>query len=74
MTKSQEMKNLLVKAGANIRDLVILGVWVHIDTFAKYEAMLRATLAASGFQCVKISDGIHMDGTSGFRMVFKVQG
>ena len=72
MTKSNEMKTMLVAAGANIRDLSILGQWIHIDTFAKYENMLRATLSAAGFQCMKISDGVHMDGTSGFRMVFKV--
>lgn len=74
MTKSEQMKNLLTQAGVNIRSLVILGAWVHIDTYAKYEQMLRSTMAAAGFQCVKISDGQHMDGTSGYRIIFKVQG
>jgi hypothetical protein len=74
MSKSQQMKDILTAAGANIRSLSVIGAWVHIDTFAKYENLLRSTMAAAGFQCVKISDGIHMDGTEGYRIVFKVQG
>ena len=72
MTKSEQMKTVLTKAGIAIRSLAVLGAWVHIDSFKKYEHPLRDLMAASGFQCVKISDGLHMDGTDGFRIVFKV--
>ena len=74
MNKTSQMRDLLRSAGVNIRSLVVLGGWVHIDTFTKYEDILRSTMSAAGFQCVKISDGIHMDGTSGYRIVFKVNG
>lgn len=74
MSKREELKKTLEKMGARIREVAILGPWVHIDTFAKYEQLLRSSMAAAGFQCVKISDGAHMDGTSGFRIVFKVLG
>jgi hypothetical protein len=73
VNKSQQIKELLVKAGANIRNLVVLGSWVHIDSYAKYESMLMFTMESAGFQCVKVSNGIHMDGTKGFRIVFKVR-
>jgi hypothetical protein len=74
MGKSQQMKHALVAAGINVTSVAVLGLWVHVDTFAKYESKLRSTMFAAGFQCVKVSDGIHMYGDSGFRMVFKVMG
>lgn len=71
-SKSQEMRAILEKAGVNIRDLSILGAWVHIDTFPKYEMLLRSSMAAAGFQCVNISNGRQLGGLDGYRIVFKV--
>jgi hypothetical protein len=74
MNKNIRMTEMLTQAGASIRNLVIVGRFVHIDSYAKYESLLRSVMTEGGFRCIKVSDGQHMDGTVGYRIVFKLQG
>ena len=71
MTKNQQMTVLLNKAGVNVRDVSVLGAFVHVDTFAKYRAALLHVMSAAGFRLVMERDGVHLGGPDGFRMVFQ---
>lgn len=70
MTRSQQFEAVLNKAGINTRRVKALGSYIHIDTFTKYEGALRDMLGNAGFALLSATDGKHMDGVHGFRMVF----
>lgn len=72
MTKSAQMEALLTKAGINTRRVLAFGSFVHVDTFHKYEAKLTDLMTNAGFAVRSASDGVHMDGVDGFRMVFQL--
>lgn len=69
--RSARMTRLLANADINVTSLAVVGSWVYVDTFQKYEGNLRNVMNSAGFKCVKVSDGIHLDGNNWFRMVFK---
>lgn len=73
MTKSQQMEKTLNNAGINTRRVSVLGSYVHIDTFEKYESKLVDLMTSAGFAVLKISNGVHMDSFDGFRAVFKAR-
>jgi hypothetical protein len=72
MTKSQQMEAIINKSGVNTRRVLVLGRFIHVDTFNKYETKLTDLMTLSGFKALSASDGVHMDGVNGFRMVFSL--
>lgn len=72
-TKSQQMQTIINKSGINTRRVQVLGSLVHVDTFAKYEGRLLDLMSTAGFAIRMVSNGVHLDGVDGFRMVFQVQ-
>jgi hypothetical protein len=70
-SKSDQMAQIIAKAGINTRDVTVLGAYVHVDTFAKYRAALLHLMSTAGFRLVMERDGVHLGGLDGFRMVFR---
>ena len=68
--KSQMLKEMFEKAGINTRDVRVIGSIAHIDSFKKYHDTLIHWMTAAGFAVLRVSDGAHMDGTSGYRASF----
>ena len=72
MTKSERITDILTRSGVNVRNVNVIGSFVHIDTFEKYEAKLIDLMTTCGFRFRRSSNGIHLSGLEGFRMIFIV--
>lgn len=72
MTNSQKMEAILKTAKINTRRVKVLGSYVHIDTFHKYENAITDMMSLAGFGLLMANDGRHMDGVDGFRLVYKL--
>lgn len=72
MTSSQKMETILNAAKINTRRVKVLGSYVHIDTFRKYETAITDLMSLAGFGLLMANDGRHMDGVDGFRLVYKL--
>lgn len=72
MTKSDQLKKIITDAGINVRDVMFLGSIAHIDSFAKYGDKIVDLMTTAGFSVLRITDGPHMDGTSGYRASFRL--
>lgn len=70
--KGQKLADTLTQAGVNVRDVLALGSFVHIDSYKKYADIIMHLMTSAGFVCVKQSDSSHMDNTTGYRVVFTV--
>ena len=70
--KGQQIADTLAKAGVNVRDVLALGSFVHIDSYKKYADIIIHLMTSAGFVCHCQSEGRHMDDTVGYRVVFKV--
>lgn len=68
--KSAKLSTTIVKAGINIRRVSVIGSIAHIDSFQKYHDAILHLMTAAGFKVLRISNGAHMDGTSGYRASF----
>ncbi len=68
--KSQMLKETLEKAGINTKSVSVLGSIAHIDSFKKYHDALVDLMTTAGFAILRVSEGAHMDGTSGYRASF----
>ena len=73
-SKSAALHFILDKAGINTRKVTVLGSFAHIDTFEKYENKLLDLMSNGGFVIRSVSNGVHLDGVDGFRMVFQLRG
>jgi len=73
MSRSQQMEKTLNAAGINTRRVSVLGSYIHVDTYEKYEAKLLDLMTRTGYALLSRSNGVHMDSVDGFRMVFKVR-
>jgi len=71
--RAERMAAVLQKAGVNLSAVTVLGVYVHIDSYQKYDELLRRYLTKSGFTVVKVSNGRHMSDYVGYRMVVKAK-
>ena len=72
MTNSQRMEAILTGAKINTRRVKVLGSFVHIDTYEKYENAVTDLMSMAGFALLMASNGRHMDGVDGFRLVYKL--
>jgi len=72
MTNSEKLAKTLKAAKINVSNVKVLGSYVHIDTYKKYEAALLDMMTRAGFRLNSVRDGVHMDDYVGFRMVFKL--
>ena len=68
----QAIESLLKRAGINVTAVTVLGRFVHVDSFAKYDAKLQHLFTASGFVILKAADMPHLDGFNGYRMSAKL--
>lgn len=68
--KSEAFKAIFAGVKVSVRNVRVLGAYVHIDTFAKHEAQILDAMTKAGMKPVMVSNGRHMDGIDGFRMVF----
>ncbi|QIG67881.1 hypothetical protein EVC29_081 [Rhizobium phage RHph_Y52] len=73
MNLTDRITALFVRAGINTRRVSVIGSFVHVDTYKKYENKLMDAMTTAGFVIVQKSNGVHLDGVDGFRMVFKVK-
>ena len=58
------------RGGINVRKVRSLGAFVHIDSFHKYADKIDRVMGGLGFRKHSESDGVHMDGIDGFRLVY----
>jgi hypothetical protein len=72
MTKSEQLQAILNKSGINTRRVKVLGIFAHVDTYKTHERALADIMSTAGFKTSMASDGVHLDGVNGFRMVFQV--
>jgi hypothetical protein len=70
-SKSAQMAQIIAKAGINAREVVVLGAFVHVDTFKLHRDKLAQVMGLAGFKLVLERDGVHLGGLDGFRMVFR---
>ncbi len=68
----QQIELLLNLAGINVTKVLVLGSFVHVDSFQKYNDTLQHVFTAAGFVIVKASDCLHLDGYNGYRMSAKL--
>ncbi|QIG67406.1 hypothetical protein EVB39_077 [Rhizobium phage RHph_TM3_3_9] len=73
MTKSDRLIELFNRAGILTRRVQVIGGYVHVDTYEKYENKLTDAMTTAGFVIVRIMSGRHLDGFDGFRMVFQTK-
>lgn len=67
--RSARMGELLKQAGINVRRVTCLGAFVHVDSYKKYDPQLRGIFGRMGAASVQASEGRHMDGVDGYRIV-----
>ncbi|VWD60768.1 hypothetical protein BLA18628_07181 [Burkholderia aenigmatica] len=67
--RSARMDELLKQAGINVRRVTCLGSFVHVDSYKKYDLQLRGIFGRMGAASVNVSEGRHMDGVDGYRIV-----
>lgn len=67
--RSARMDDLLKQAGINVRRVTCLGAFVHVDSYKKYDLQLRGIFGRMGAASVHASEGRHMDGVDGYRIV-----
>lgn len=72
--RKKKLESTLTRAGVRIKKLSFLGLYVHIDTYKKYEKSLAELMTQAGFTCIAAKNGRHLDGYTGFRMSFKLPG
>ncbi|KGV49356.1 hypothetical protein X900_5704 [Burkholderia pseudomallei BDU 2] len=63
------MDELLKQAGIHVRRVTCLGAFVHVDSYKKYDLQLRGIFGRMGAASVHASEGRHMDGVDGYRIV-----
>lgn len=68
--RAEAIANVLKKLGVGVRKVRVLGAYVHIDTYQKYQDKIVDALSMAGLKKHSSSDGRHLDGADGFRMVF----
>jgi hypothetical protein len=69
-TKSEALTKSLTAAGVNVRGAMVFGSFAHIDSFQKYHDRIVDLMTSAGFKLLRVSDGAHIDGTSGYRASF----
>lgn len=71
MTASEKLLNLLAKANIRTRRVKVYGSIAHIDSYSKYHDKIVDLMTSAGFSVLKVSDGVHMDGSEGYRASFQ---
>lgn len=56
---------------ANIRRVTVLGTYVIVDSFEKYDKIIQQVLLKAGLKDLKTSNGKHMDESEGYRITGK---
>jgi hypothetical protein len=69
----ESILNILKLADINASNVVVLGKYIHIDSFQKYNDVLQHVLTSSGFVIVKALDTLHLDGYKGYRVSAKLK-
>ena len=64
----QKIEYLLRSAGITVSNVLVLGRFVHVDSFASYNNQLQHIFTAAGFRIRKAQEGVHLDGYRGYRM------
>ncbi len=67
--RSARMAELLKQAGVNVRRVNCLGAFVHVDSYKKYDLQLRGIFCQMGAARLYATEGRHMDGFDGYRIV-----
>lgn len=68
----EKITKLLKKAGINVKAVTVLGRYIHIDSYNKYDDNLKYFLASAGFKVLKAANCQHLDGYKGYRISAKV--
>ena len=71
MEKGKKLADLLAKVGINTTSVLVIGQFAHIDSFKKYRDQIVNVMTTSGFVFHMERDEFHMDGSNGYRIVFK---
>lgn len=69
---NEKIKALLAKSGINATRVSVIGRFVHIDSYKKYDLHLQHVMTAAGFVVLQARDGIHLDEYNGYRLSAKV--
>jgi hypothetical protein len=71
--RNAKFEALFAAGKINVRKVRCLGSFVHIDAFNNCADKISEMMGLAGFRLLSASDGVHMDGVDGFRMVFQVK-
>ena len=72
MEKGAKLAATLQAAKINVVSAMVFGAIVHINSYEKYRAQIIDLMTSAGFAILKESNGAHMDGTSGYRISFRL--
>lgn len=72
-TTAAQITDLFTRVGISIREVVVLGKFVHVDSFVSYNDKIQHILTAAGFDILRANGGAHLDGTDGFRISAKLR-
>jgi hypothetical protein len=72
LTMKQKIESLLSQANINIINIDVLGSYVHIDSYSKYQTKLEDLMTSAGFKIVKSSNCNHLDDFNGYRLSVKI--
>lgn len=67
----QKIEKLLKSCGVNTTSVLVLGKFVHVDSFEKYDEKLQYIFTSAGFQILKAKNMLHLDGFNGYRISVK---
>jgi len=73
MNTSKKLTALLSKAGIRQTKVTILGIYVHIDSYSKYDDKLQHMLTSAGFTVLSAKNINHLDGYKGYRISAKLK-
>lgn len=63
---------LLKSAGINVKKVLVLGKYVHVDSYSMHCDRLQHIFTAAGFVVIQAKDGMHLDGYNGYRIITKL--
>ena len=69
---SENIKSLFIRVEIPIRDLTVIGKFIHVDSFVSYNDKIQHILTAAGFKILRANGGHHLDGSEGFRISAKL--
>lgn len=68
---AQWLEEIFASANIKVTKVMILGAYVHIHTFEKYHDSIVDAMSLVKFPLSQANGGMHLDGTTNYRMIFK---